>query len=109
MIPVEQGGRATRATVRLTKRAIDQAKPLSKPYFVWDGELKGFGARIDPGWSVDLFGMQVEAQLAASAYQRTSDQGGVHSHARFSADAISIRAQGTDVYDAVIRIVSKGS
>jgi len=39
----------TRATVRLTKRAIDQAKPLLKPYFVWDGELKGFGARIDPG------------------------------------------------------------
>ena len=33
----------------LTKRAIDQAEPLSKPYFVWDGELKGFGARIDPG------------------------------------------------------------
>jgi hypothetical protein len=28
MIPVEQGGGATRATVRLTKRAIDQAKPL---------------------------------------------------------------------------------
>ena len=49
MIPVEQGGGATRATVRLTKRAIDQAKPLPKPYFVWDGELKGFGARIDPG------------------------------------------------------------
>ena len=49
MIPVEQGGGATRARVRLTKRAIDQAKPLPKPYFVWDGELKGFGARIDPG------------------------------------------------------------
>ena len=49
MIPVEQGGRATRATVRLTKRAIDQAEPFSKPYFVWDGELRGFGARIDPG------------------------------------------------------------
>jgi len=49
MIPVEQGGGATRVTVRLTKRAIDQAKPLPKPYFVWDGELRGFGARIDPG------------------------------------------------------------
>jgi integrase len=48
MIPVGQGGGATRATVRLTKRAIDQAKLLPKPYFVWDGELKGFGARIDP-------------------------------------------------------------
>ena len=49
MIPTEQADAATRATVRLTKRTIDQAKPLPKPYFVWDGELKGFGARIDPG------------------------------------------------------------
>jgi integrase len=49
MIHIEQDGGKPRATVRLTKRAIDQAKPLPKPYFVWDGELKGFGARIDPG------------------------------------------------------------
>jgi integrase len=48
MIPIEQGGKA-RAIVRLTKRAVDQAAPLSKPYFVWDGELRGFGVRIDPG------------------------------------------------------------
>jgi hypothetical protein len=49
MIPVEQGGGVPRATIRLTKKAIDQAQPLPKSYFVWDGELKGFGARIDPG------------------------------------------------------------
>ena len=49
MIPIGQRGGLTRVTVRLTKRAIDQAEPLSKPYFVWDGELRGFGARIDPG------------------------------------------------------------
>jgi hypothetical protein len=49
MASVEQGGGAAGAAVRLTKRAIDQAKPLPEPYFVWDGELKGFGARIDPG------------------------------------------------------------
>jgi integrase len=48
MIRIEQGGRA-RAIVRLTKRAVDQAEPSSKPYFVWDGELRGFGVRIDPG------------------------------------------------------------
>ena len=44
----KQAGGATRATVRLTKRAIDQAKPLPKPYFVWDGELKGFGGAHRP-------------------------------------------------------------
>jgi hypothetical protein len=48
MTSVEQSGTG-RATVRLTKRAVDQAASLSKPYFVWDGELRGFGVRIDPG------------------------------------------------------------
>lgn len=33
---------------KLTKRVVDQAEPLSSPYFVWDSELRGFGARIDP-------------------------------------------------------------
>jgi hypothetical protein len=68
-----------------------------------------FGAQTGAGWSVDLFGMQVEAQPAVSGYQKTGDRGGVHSNARFADDAMTIRAQGTDVYDAVIRIVSKGS
>ena len=36
-----------RATGRITKRALDQAEPLSRPYFIWDGELRGLGVRID--------------------------------------------------------------
>ena len=68
-----------------------------------------FGARIAPGWQVDLFGMQVEAQLAAGAYQKTGARGGVHSQARFASDSLVVRAQGTDIYDMAIRIVSKGS
>jgi hypothetical protein len=64
-----------------------------------------FGAQLDPGASVDLFGMQVEAQLAASDYKMTTAQGGVYSRARFGSDQITVTAQGTDVYDAVIQIV----
>jgi len=37
-----------RAIGRITKRALDQAEPLSRPYFIWDGELRGFGIRVDP-------------------------------------------------------------
>ncbi|MBU2606174.1 MAG: integrase arm-type DNA-binding domain-containing protein [Alphaproteobacteria bacterium] len=33
---------------KLTKRFIDAAKPGKKEYFLWDGELKGFGLRIYP-------------------------------------------------------------
>jgi hypothetical protein len=64
-----------------------------------------FGAQLDAGAVVDLFGMQVEAQLAASDYKMTEDRGGVYSKARFGQDQLSVTAQGTDVYDAVIRIL----
>jgi hypothetical protein len=33
---------------RITKRSLDQASPRESPYFQWDGQLKGLGARIDP-------------------------------------------------------------
>ena len=64
-----------------------------------------FGAQLDSGATVDLFGMQVEAQLAASDYKQTTGEGGVYSKARFGSDSISVTAQGTDVYDAVIQIL----
>lgn len=31
---------------RLTKRAVDAAKPNGRDYFIWDGDLPGFGARV---------------------------------------------------------------
>jgi len=65
-----------------------------------------FGAQLDAGASVDLFGMQVEAQLAASDYKKTGTQGGVYANARFSEDGLTVKAQSTDVFDGVIRIVS---
>ncbi len=36
------------AAVRITKRVVDQTQPGSKPIFVWDGELRGFGLRVEP-------------------------------------------------------------
>src|SRR5580698_749355 len=65
-----------------------------------------FGAQLAVGASVNLFGMQVEAQLAASDYKMTTTQGGVYPNARFGADRFTVTAQGTDVYDAVIQIVN---
>jgi hypothetical protein len=68
-----------------------------------------FGARMGAGVTVDLFGMQVDAQAGVGGYQKTGANGGVHSLARFGSDDLTVRARGTDVFDAVIRIVSKGS
>jgi hypothetical protein len=65
-----------------------------------------FGTQLAAGASVDLFGMQVEAQLGPSDYKMTTTQGGVYSNARFGADKLTVTAQSTDVYDAVIPIVN---
>lgn len=65
-----------------------------------------FGAQLDAGAVVDLFGMQVEAQLAPSDYKMTEDRGGVYAKARFGQDQLAVTAQSTDVYDAVIQIVN---
>ena len=47
------------ASVKLTKQAIDNAKPAPARYVLWDNELRGFGVRIEPsslsdsGFAVD--------------------------------------------------------
>ncbi len=64
-----------------------------------------FAAQLAPGATVDLFGMQVEAQLGPSDYKQTQEQGGVYAKARFAQDSLTVTAQGTDVYDAAIQIV----
>ena len=68
-----------------------------------------FGAQLAAGGSVELFGMQAEAQLGPSDYKITSAVGAVYPKARFGSDQITVTAQGTDVYDAVIQIVSTES
>lgn len=37
-----------RNSIQLTKRTVDAAKPRDQRYHVWDGELAGFGLRIEP-------------------------------------------------------------
>jgi hypothetical protein len=66
-----------------------------------------FGAQLDAGATVDLFGMQVEAQPAASAYKMTGESGGVYTNARFVEDALTVTAESTDVYNATIGILSR--
>jgi hypothetical protein len=65
-----------------------------------------FGAQVAAGGSLYLFGLQAEAQWGASDYKLTGTTGGVYANARFGADKITVTAQGTDVYDAVLQIVN---
>jgi hypothetical protein len=68
-----------------------------------------FGVQVAAGGSVELFGMQAEAQPGPSDYKITGATGGVYPNARFGSDQITVTAQGTDVYDAVIQIMSTES
>jgi hypothetical protein len=65
-----------------------------------------FGVQLNAGAAVDLFGFQVDPQAASSDYKKTGATGGVIGKARFATDELSVRAQGTDVFDSLIRIVS---
>lgn len=67
-----------------------------------------FGAQLAAGATVDLFGVQAEAQPSVSDYKMTGANGGVYANARFAVDSLTVRAESTDVYDAVIRILAPG-
>ncbi len=54
-------------TGKLTKAAIDRARPKADDYFLWDGELKGFGIKIARGGrkSYVCFSLAGSSPLAA--------------------------------------------
>jgi len=65
-----------------------------------------FGAELEPGASVDLFGMQLEAAPGVSDYKKTGAKAGVYATARFAGDELAVTARGTDIFDMVVRITA---
>jgi hypothetical protein len=72
------------------------------------GETDEIRCRLDlePGASVQVRGMQVQAQPMPGSYRRTASQHGRYS-ARFAQDRIEFRADGVDDHSTTIRIVSR--
>jgi hypothetical protein len=69
-------------------------------------EAVSFGVEIPSGASVDVFGLQVEAQPGASAYKRTATRGGVYTKARFTEDVLTVTTEGAEQNSLVVRIHS---
>lgn len=65
-----------------------------------------FGVGLDPGALVDIFGIQAEAQTAASLYKRTAETGGLYPNARFRDDTLTITAVGPGRYSCELDIVN---
>jgi hypothetical protein len=65
------------ATVRITKRTVDAARPKSADSYLWDGELSGFGLKVTSAGtktylsSIDLVaarGARAASRLAGTAF-----------------------------------------
>jgi hypothetical protein len=65
-----------------------------------------FGIRLSPGSTVEVHGMQVEAQLAPSAYRKTMSRSGVHQEARFDNDVLTMVSDGPEQHSCKVRIVA---
>lgn len=70
-------------------------------------ESISFGLEIANNASIDLFGIQVEAQPGASAYKRTASANGVYANARFNDDKLTITTYGPGRHACSLAIVSQ--
>jgi hypothetical protein len=69
-------------------------------------ESISFGIALDPGSTVDVFGIQAEAQTTASLYKQTAETGGVYTNARFRDDTLTITTVGPSRYSCELDIVN---
>lgn len=67
-------------------------------------ESVAFGLELQAGGSADVFGFQVEAQTAASAYKKTLSRSGVYANARFRDDALALTTAGPGRHGCLIVI-----
>jgi hypothetical protein len=65
-----------------------------------------FALELPAGASVDVFGIQVEAQPAPSAYKSTGNRDGVYT-ARFDQDALRLVSDGPDQHRLDLRILAR--
>lgn len=62
------------------------------------------GIMIPAGESIQIFGLQVEAQPGASSYKKTAQQSGIFQQARFAEDRLTLTAFSENSFGCVIKI-----
>ncbi len=72
--------------------------------FTGTEEAVTFGIELPAQSTVDLFGIQAEAQPGASGYKKTLSKGGVYPAARFLDDALSITTDGPGQHSCRVRV-----
>lgn len=62
--------------------------------------------RLTPGQQVQLYGLQLEAQLAPSRYRPTAETGGVYSDAHWGVDQLTLVAEAPNLFSTAFSIES---
>lgn len=66
-----------------------------------------FGLELGAGETVDVYGLQVEAQTGGSNYKKTFSRSGVYPEARFAGDIFSVTADGPNRHSCSVKIFSR--
>jgi hypothetical protein len=59
---------------------------------------------LAPGQQIDLFGLQLEAQVEPSRYRRTDQAGGVYRCCHWATDVLSVTAQAPELFSTTFAI-----
>ena len=65
------------------------------------------GFELDPGQRVEIFGPQLEPQLAPSPYKPTYTEGGIYSNAHWGSDEFPVSLDGPNLYSTVVTIEAR--
>ena len=63
-----------------------------------------FGIEVAPGSAIDVFGAQLEPQVGASAYKKTTSAGGVYPATRFRDNALVVSMPGPGRHNCTIHL-----
>ena len=69
--------------------------------------LVRFGLQIEPANRVDLYGLQVEPQMGASRYKKTTSLCGTHADCRYDQDQLGVTSDREGSYSTTIRLISR--
>jgi hypothetical protein len=89
----------TNATVNRTVAIGPQWSRFVLPAKLNDpGEAVAVAVSIAPGQQVQLYGMQLEAQVVPSRYRSTNKTGGVYTEAHWGVDQLAVVAEGPQLF-----------
>jgi len=66
-----------------------------------------FGLQLPSGSAIEAFGAQVEAQLTAGLYKKTTNQSGVYSATRFDSDSLLQSTDAPNQNSCIVKLVSR--